>query len=57
MAGIGAGVFANYTEIHQWVEIGQEIEPDYTAHEVYDLNYSIFRELYDQTAYLMHKLR
>ena len=57
MAGIGAGVFTDYRQIHQWIKLDQEIIPDQGNVNIYDLNYSIYRDLYDQTANLMHKLR
>ena len=57
MAGIGAGVFTDYRQIHQWIKLDQEIIPDQGNASIYDLNYSIYRDLYDQTANLMHKLR
>lgn len=56
MAGVGVGVFKDLSEITKWVKMKHEIKPDAQARQEYQLNYEIFRELYERTAPLMHKL-
>jgi xylulokinase len=56
MAGVGVGIFNDLTEVTQWVEMKHEIHPDPERQQAYNLNYRIFRELYEQTKGLMHQL-
>jgi len=56
LAGIGAGLFPDTSEIPRWVGVQEIIRPDPDTRWVYDEVYPIFRELYQQTAPLMHRL-
>jgi xylulokinase len=56
MAGVGVGIFSNSGEIRKWVHNHHQINPDPSAAVVYAPLYRIYRELYNQTRYLMHDL-
>jgi len=56
MAGVGIGLFKDLSEIKKWVTYKQVIKPDFESHESYDLNYKMFRSLYELTKPLMHEL-
>jgi xylulokinase len=56
MAGVGAGVYHSLDEIQDWIEYGEELQPDPEKHRRYQPLYEIYRQLYEQTQDLMHKL-
>jgi len=56
MAGVGAGVYHRLDEIQDWIEYGEELQPDPEKHQRYQALYAIYRQLYEQTKDLMHKL-
>jgi xylulokinase len=56
MAGVGVGLFSDLGEIRKWVRSNQQITPDPGAVKEYKPLYRIYRELYDQTQYLMRDL-
>lgn len=56
MAGVGVGVFSALTEVTQWVKMKHEILPNPKMRQAYEVNYRVFREVYEQTKGLMHRL-
>ena len=56
MAGLGVGIFKDYSDISQWVTMAHVIEPQKERKAVYDQNYEIFLDLYKYTKPLMHRL-
>lgn len=56
MAAVGIGKFDNLSQIKQWIKKKHEIQPDQEAEKDYALNYQLFKDLYKQTAPLMHIL-
>ena len=56
MAGVGIGLFSDLSAIAKWVKIDQVIAPDLESHKSYDMNYKIFRSLYELNKPLMHEL-
>ena len=56
MAGLGVGVFKDYSDISEWVTMKHVIEPQKENKAVYDQNYEIFLDLYTATQPLMHRL-
>lgn len=55
MAGVGVGMFSGTTEASRWVRTGRVVRPDPEARGVYDGSYRLYRDLYTQTAALMHR--
>jgi xylulokinase len=45
-AGVGTGVFGDYSVIKDWVPVQTTVKPDPEAHEVYMRLYRIYRQLY-----------
>jgi len=56
MAGLGVGVFKDYSDISEWVTMKHVIEPQMENKGVYDQNYEIFLDLYTATQPLMGRL-
>lgn len=56
LAGVGAGFFSSTAEISQWVKPGMVIKPNPAAHERYQPYYQLYRDLYSNTAQLLHRL-
>lgn len=56
MAGVGAGVYHSLDEIQSWIEYGEELQPDPEKHRRYQALYVIYRQLYEHTKGLMHRL-
>lgn len=56
LAGVGVGLFNQLSEIKKWVIIKDKIKPNPLLKKKYDVNYHIFRQLYQQTRSLMHIL-
>ncbi len=56
MAAVGVGLFKDLTEITRWVKHKKVVSPNPQVHKQYALNYKIFRDLYNATKSLMHKL-
>ncbi len=56
MAGVGVKKFKNLNEIKKWIRNKTIIKPNMENHEKYESLYKIYRELYVQTAPLMHEL-
>ncbi len=57
MAAVGVGLFRDLTEITRWVRNKKIVSPNPEAHKQYaQLNYKIFRDLYNATKPLMHEL-
>lgn len=56
LAGLGVGVFDNYSDISKWVKMSDLITPKPNYKSAYDFNYRIFRNLYDRTKSLMHDI-
>jgi xylulokinase len=56
LAGVGVGLYKDLSEIKHWIRVGQSIHPNKDAHELYEVNYQIFKELYTDTKPLMLKL-
>jgi xylulokinase len=46
-AGIGTGVFKDYSVVKQWLKISDSHEPDETAAKEYDKYYEVFRSVYE----------
>lgn len=56
MAGVGVGIFRDLSEAENWVKHTTIIEPQPDAHEKYEQQYLIYRDLYTQTKDLMHRV-
>ncbi len=56
MAGMGVGIFRDYSDVSRWVNMKHIIKPRAETKEIYDAQYDIFRDLYTQTKPLMHRL-
>ncbi len=56
MAGVGAGIFKDLSEITRWVRNKYQIKPNHDNWIKYDPLYKIYRGLYEQTKGLMHEL-
>ena len=49
LAGMAAGVFTDWSEIHSFLQDPKVYEPDPNAHAIYDKSYQIYRDLYPET--------
>ncbi|MGA8015001.1 MAG: FGGY-family carbohydrate kinase [Candidatus Dormiibacterota bacterium] len=47
-AGMGAGIFSDWEQVHRFVRIASIVEPDQVAHGRYEALYPIFRDTYDR---------
>lgn len=56
LAGQGIGLFGDLTEIKKWVKVQSLVRPNQENGSEYDFYYKLFRDLYEQTAELMHRL-
>ena len=56
MAGLGVGVFDDYSDISRWVNMKHIIKPRAETKNIYDVQFSIFRDLYEMTKPIMHRL-
>lgn len=56
MAGLGVGVFDDYSDISKWVTMKHKIKPNDTGKAAYKANYGLYRDLYKTTKPLMHRL-
>lgn len=56
LAGQGIGLFSDLTEIKKWVKVQGIVTPNKENGIKYDFYYELFRDLYKQTAELMHRL-
>ena len=56
MAGLGVGVFDNYSDIDKWVNMKHIITPRLEGREAYEFNYAIYRDLYQSTKPIMHRM-
>jgi xylulokinase len=56
LAGVGVGLYKDLSEIKYWTKVGQIIRPNYENHQLYEINYQIFKELYANTKPSMQKL-
>jgi len=45
-AGVGVGVYKDYSVVKDWVEVGEVAKPDPKRHEDYSRFYQIYRDLY-----------
>ena len=54
-AAIGTGLLAEWSAVREFARIGPEIEPDPDTRAVYEEGYSLYRELYDSLAPLLHR--
>ena len=56
LAGMAAGVFTNWEQIHLFLKDPKVYEPDPDAHAIYDKSYQIYRALYPETKASMEAL-
>jgi xylulokinase len=56
LAAVGVGFFPDTTSATQWVQSTQVIQPQPAHQPYYDRLYILYRQLYPQTADLMHQL-
>lgn len=56
MAGVGIGLFEDTTQVAEWVDYRAVVRPDPAAHDRYQPYYEIYRQVYEDTAYTMHRL-
>lgn len=56
MAGMGAGVYNDLAETQNWISYAEEFQPDQSRHKQYQVYYDVFRQLYERTKDLMHRL-
>lgn len=56
LAGLGIGMFKNYEEISNWVKIKEVVKPNNKDRDIYEFNYSIYRDLYTSTKPIMHRV-
>ena len=55
IAGIGAGIFKNIEGIRNWISYDRTIVPQEENGEIYDRGYCIYRELYENTKFLIRR--
>jgi xylulokinase len=56
LAGVGAGLFRDTSEIDRWIHHRQVIHPDPHAQQIYESYYQVYRQLYQDTAQSIHRL-
>lgn len=56
LAGMGAGVFTDPTEINQWLKDSRMVDPDPSVANRYDKYMDLYLELYQQNKELMHRI-
>jgi xylulokinase len=56
LAGMGAGIFKEFSDIKKWCAYDQFNEPDPTSKEVYRKLYKVYKDLYPRTMEQMHVL-
>lgn len=56
MAAVGLGLYPDLTHIKQWVTIKDVVRPDARCHDQYHFYYRQYRDLYNATKPLMHRL-
>ncbi len=56
LAGIGAGLFSNTSEISRWLSSAQTLNPDDERHSRYEPYYQLYRDLYEQNVSAMHRI-
>ncbi len=56
MAAVGVGILEDLSATRTWVGTGPIVRPDPEASQFYDRRYLLYRQLYDDTADLMHTL-
>jgi xylulokinase len=56
LAGIGAGLFSNTSEISRWLGSAQTLNPDDERHSRYEPYYQLYRDLYEQNSDTMHRI-
>ena len=56
MAGVGAGLYESLEEVQGWIEYQEPLQPNLKKHRQYQVLYAIYRQLYEQTKDLMHRL-
>jgi len=56
LAGLGCGVFSSPNEISRWIGNLRSIRADPSTAAVFDRQYRVYRELYQQTRHLMHRM-
>ncbi len=56
MAGVGAGLYESLEEVQGWIEYQEPLQPNLKKHRQYQVLYTIYRQLYEQTKDLMHRL-
>jgi ribulokinase len=56
LAGVGTGVFKDFSVAKEWIEIGDRTNPDPTNSKIYEKYFPIFLELYEKNKELYRKL-
>lgn len=56
LAGVGVGVFKDFSIAKKWIEIGDKLEPNPSNTEIYKKYYPIFLELYERNKDLYVRL-
>ena len=56
IAAIGAGRFADYADLADYIKSGMIFEPNEANHRLYTQYLSIYERLYEATGPLMHEL-
>jgi xylulokinase len=56
LAGLGVGIYKEFSDIKKWVTIDATNEPDPNSQKVYRKLYKLYRDLYPATKELMHTL-
>jgi xylulokinase len=56
LAGLGVGLIDKPERIKDWVKFRDPISPDPNHREIYEKQYSLFRELYEKTKETMWKM-
>lgn len=56
MAGVGAGIYKDLSENSKWVENVVSVKPNAEMTNTYQPYYEIFKELYENTKSLMHRI-
>jgi xylulokinase len=56
MAAVGVGIVKSLRDTRQWLAPGTVVRPDPEASAFYTQRYSLYRELYQQTRGLVHRL-
>ena len=56
LAGLGVGIFKDFTDINKWIAYDTSNEPDAASQEIYSKLFKLYKDLYPKTKDIMHAL-